>query len=98
VSRFLASLVIDFIWAFELMEVCQKQRGRMRQWVETLAINLIGWIVLLFDALRIRQRISRYPEFAMAIPLEVKTVAPRPVWSGQRTTRGPTSPHRRSDF
>ena len=94
----MVSRVFDFIRTFELMEVCQKWRGKMREWVETFANNLIGWIILLFDALRIRQHVTSYPEFGMAIPLEIERVAPMPVRSGQRLARGPTSPHRRSDF
>jgi hypothetical protein len=98
VSRFVIAQIILFIWALKLMEVCQKRRGKMREWVETFANNLIGWIILFFDALRIRQRVTNYPEFGMAIPLEIERIAPTPVRSGQRSTRGPTSPHRRSDF
>jgi len=87
-----------FDWTFELMESWQKRGGKMRKWVETFANNLIGRITLLFDALRIRRRVTSYPEFGMAIPLEIERVAPMPVRSGQRLARGPTSPHRRSDF
>jgi hypothetical protein len=94
----MVSGINEFTYAFQLMEVCQKRRGHMREWVETFANNLIGWIVLLFDALRIRQRITGYPEFGMAIPLQMKRVAPMPVRPGKRSTRGLTSPHRRSDL
>ncbi len=95
----MVSRITAFIYAFQMMmEVCQKRRGNMREWVETFANNLIGCIVLLYDALRIRQRITGYREFGMAIPLQIKRVAPMPVRPGQRSTRGPTSPHRRSDF
>ena len=78
----MVSRIFDFIRTFELMEVCQKRRGKMREWGETFTNNLIGWIILLFDALRIRH--TSYPEFGMAIPLEIERVAPTPVRSGQR--------------
>ena len=62
------------------------------------AMDLIRWIILFFDSLRVRQPITENPKLGMDLRLVLARVAPVQTRSGGRMSRGPTSVNRRSDL
>ena len=70
----------------------------MREWGNTIAMDLIRWIFLFFDSLAMRQRVTANPGMKLDKPLTMALVAPALARSGGRMSRGPTSVNRRSDL
>jgi hypothetical protein len=69
----------------------------MRAWRKTFAMDLIRWILLVFDSQRTRQPVTENPRIRMDIPLAMTGVVPLRIRRGGRLPRGPTSRNRRSD-
>jgi hypothetical protein len=70
----------------------------MREWGKTIAIDLIRWILLFFNAYRMRQHVWENPRMNGDVPLATAALAPVRARSGGRLSRGPTALHRRSDL
>jgi len=76
------SIFTEAIWSEgTLTEVAWKDEGMEKD----VAMNLIRWILLFFDALRLRQPVSKSPRMRMDIPLTLTRVVPIPVHCGERT-------------
>jgi hypothetical protein len=70
----------------------------MREWGNTIAMDLIRWILLFFDSLAMRQPVAANPEMEVDKPLTMAIVAPALARSFGRMSRGPTPVNRRTDL
>lgn len=68
------------------------------EWGKTIAVDLIRWIFLFYDSLKMRQPRTESPKILLDIPLTVAMLVPAGARERWRLSRGPTSLNRRSNF
>jgi hypothetical protein len=70
----------------------------MREWGKTIAMDLIRWVLLIFDLLKLQQFVAGNPSVGLDIPSLTAILVPVPARIGGRLSRGPTALHHRSDL
>lgn len=70
----------------------------MREWGKTITMDLIRWVLLLFDSFTMRQPRTENPDIRLAKQLAMAMGVPARSRRGGRSCRGPTSLNRRSDL
>jgi hypothetical protein len=70
----------------------------MREWGKTITMDLIRWVLLLFDSLTMRQPCTENPDIRLGKPLAMAKGIPVRTNRGGQSCRGPTSLNRRSDL
>jgi hypothetical protein len=70
----------------------------MREWGKTITMDLIRWVLLLFDSLIMRQPRTENPDIRLDEPLAMAMGVPAQIRYGGQSCRGPTSLNRRSDL
>ena len=68
----------------------------MREWGKTITMDLIRWVLLLFDSLTTRQSLTENPDIRK--PMFMAMGVPGRTRSGGQSCRGPTALNRRSDL
>lgn len=70
----------------------------MREWGKKITMDLIRWVLLLFDSLTMRQPRTENPDIRLGKPLALAMAMPARIRFGGQSCRGPTSLNRRSDL